>query len=402
VVALPTGEVAEILAQARVLLEAALIAEILVHEGPYSCPERVALLRGRTEPINDDLREDLVRHSLGCRLCVRRLPGSIAPAKVCALLPDVTPPDTLRAEMMNCFTDADPVGFRRSVAARVRSFDRHGFPAQPWAGRAAAHRRAAHRRGARHRAARRWPHAATALSGAVLAALSTGAICNWLAQEGAGGPDDVFAGPPAGKAPRPRPAPNAAHPISATYPLGAHPPGPAFAMDRPIPENLLRASPPARLRIWPYRLTLGPARTGTLALEAVGEDIAWRVSSDGPLRAAPAQGTLGAGRTSTIRVRVRAAGPGDGTLTFEPGAVRIPVSWAGTTRPSSPPPSSPPPTSPPSSSSPPNSPDPSSPPPSSSPPTTPPPSSPPPTAPPATPSPAPPPAVSPRPTADGR
>ncbi len=72
VTGLPTREVAELLVQARVLLEAALIAEVLAHEGPFACPERAAILHqrkpapeGRRTPGRHSTTTD--RHGLSIR-----------------------------------------------------------------------------------------------------------------------------------------------------------------------------------------------------------------------------------------------------------------------------------------------------------------------------------------------
>ncbi len=371
VVALPGREVRELLTQARVLLEAALIAEILVHEGPFSCPERVAILRGRTDRIDDDLREALVRHSLECRQCVRRLPSGIAPAKVYALLPEAAAPEALRAQILRRFTDADPAGRRRSTAARITRFGWHGFPEQPWAGRTAA----------RHRATHRWPRALAALSGAALAAVAAGVASRWFGEGPSHGPDRIFAASAAPREPRPSPAPPVpsavARPIAATYPLVAHDPAsPASALDGDLPGSYLRAPRTARLEATPARLTVGAGGTGTLTLRAAGNTADWRATAGGPLRLSPAAGTLPMGAARTIEVRVHADHPGTGLITFEPGGVRVAVTWTGTP-PDSPPPTTPPPTSPPPTSPPPTSPPPTpTTPPPTTPPTTPPPSSP--------------------------
>ncbi len=63
VTGLPLREVDELLGQARVLLEAALIAEVLAHEGPFACPERVEILRRRETTSTDHQRPRRTRRS---------------------------------------------------------------------------------------------------------------------------------------------------------------------------------------------------------------------------------------------------------------------------------------------------------------------------------------------------
>src|SRR3569833_1274694 len=137
VVGLRTKEVGELLGQAGVLLEAALIAEILAHDGLAACARRAALLSPRSDAIDDDLRETLVHHSLECSQNTQQQPKNNTPRKVYALLPRAPLPPGLRGRLMNCFTDPDQTGYRLFAAARVSRFGGPGFPQPPGPCRAA-------------------------------------------------------------------------------------------------------------------------------------------------------------------------------------------------------------------------------------------------------------------------
>lgn len=221
IVGLRSKEVGELLAEAGVLLEAALIAEILAHDGLDGCARRTTILRPRKDEIDDDLREALVRHSLECARCARHLPHNIAPGKVYALLPRAPLPATLRAQLMNCFTDPELAGYRLFAAARVSRFGAHGFPVQPGSGRTAAFDHACH--DVSHRTARGWARAVTAAAGAVITAMSGTALCRYFGEDASHASHGVVAAPPGVRSPLPRPArPGDAgdgRPVSAAQPL---------------------------------------------------------------------------------------------------------------------------------------------------------------------------------------
>lgn len=360
VTGLPSREVGELLAQARVLLEAALIAEILAHESPHACTARAAILRRRSGRIDDDLRELLVRHSLECRRCARHLPDAVSPAKVYAMLPAVVPPTSLRAQVISGFADPDLAGYRLFAATRVARFGAQGFPEQPGARRTSVY----------HRAADLWPRAIAALSGALITAMVLTGMCRWLGQQESGdGPIPILAGPSHSHAPRPSPAPSAppagARPVSATFPLGSREPvGPALVLDGPVAGPTRWHPGDGRLEVSPARLALGSSGAGSFTIDATGGDVDWSASVTAPLRLTPGAGELGPGDVQILFVRVVSDHAGSATITFQPGGARLTVSWDA-------PPSSPPPTTPPPSSPPPSSPPPSSPPPTSPPPTVP-------------------------------
>src|SRR4051794_9543149 len=192
VVGLRSREIDDLFRQAGVLLEAALIAEILAHDGLDGCARRTLILRPRKGEIDDDLREALVRHSLECPGCARHLPDNVAPGKVYALLPRAPLPQPLRGQVMNCFTDPELAGYRLFAAARISRFGAHGFPVQPGTGRAAAFRRLSEDP---PRTARGWARALTAMAGALIAAVTATAVCGYLGGESSRDSDGVVAAP---------------------------------------------------------------------------------------------------------------------------------------------------------------------------------------------------------------
>jgi DNA-directed RNA polymerase specialized sigma24 family protein len=342
VVGLRAREIGELLGQAGVLLEAALIAEILAHDSLDGCSRRAAILRPRKAEIDGDLRETLVRHSLECPRCARHLPANIAPGKVYDLLPQAPLPQALRGQMMNCFTDPELAGYRLFAAARVSRFGAHGFPQQPGTGRAAALRRDS--RDASDDAARGWARALTAAAGALIAAVTAITVFGYLGQEVSRDPGGVIAAPPGMPAPRPSPAPPGrparTRPVAVALPLGLpQPAGPAVALGEAPPKDYLWAPGAEDLDVRPSSLTLPPGGAGTLTLGCPTGTVQWRASGGGPLRVDPAEGVLGPGDEQTVTVRAPADGPGSAVITFWPGGSQVRVAWGG--RPSSPPPSPP-------------------------------------------------------------
>ncbi|MGH3376800.1 MAG: RNA polymerase sigma factor [Actinoallomurus sp.] len=349
VVGLRAREIADRLGQAGVLLEAALIAEILAHDGLEGCASRTELLRPRREEIDADLRESLVRHSLECAGCASHLPENIAPGKVYDLLPKAPLPESLRAHIMNCFTDPELAGYRLFAAARVSRFGAHGFPVQPGSGRSASFLRGSG--DSPYRAARAWSRAVTAIAGAVVAAVTATALCGYFGEEAARDSHGIVTMPPGAHSPRPSPAPPGrggdTRPVSAALPLPlrTHGSGPAVALGDSPPKDFLWAPGASGLTVSPGRLTLPPGGVGTITVSSGSEPLQWRLSGAGPLRVSPDEGALRPDVAQIITVRAPGTGPGSTTLTFWPGGKQVEVAWSG--RPSTPPPSSPPPSSPP-------------------------------------------------------
>ncbi|GIH23752.1 hypothetical protein Aph01nite_20620 [Acrocarpospora phusangensis] len=158
----------------------AVTAEVLAAEGPHDCPRRAKILESPEES-----REHLVRHVARCDTCRRHRDSQLSAAKIFALLPSATLPDTLRVRVMSCFIDPELVPYRKYVARRVGALDPAGFPITEEA------------------TARRWPQAAL---GAVAAIAAAAAIVIAFTQLGAV-PDEQIIGTASGKFPATADAP---------------------------------------------------------------------------------------------------------------------------------------------------------------------------------------------------
>ncbi|GAA0335350.1 hypothetical protein NE235_14645 [Actinoallomurus spadix] len=374
VVGLPVREVADLLAQARELLEAAVIAEILAHEDVFECDDRAAILRHRRGELRDDVREVLVGHGIACDACAAHLPRTISTAKVCALLPHAVPPDSLRGQVTGCFTDPRLAGYRLFAAARLRTFGARGFPRQHGPGRV-------------HRPVReaRWPRGLAAAAGAVVTAVGIAAVCQWISRDTRHTPLVTGgASPPHARVPSPGPIgpPAVGRPVAATFALNprdraAAPPGRPAALTPTLGDGWIYVAP--------AHLSLAPGGSGVIRVQAAGGGPGgWHAVVTGAVTVEPAEGSIDL-LPATVRVRAPADGPGEAVITFWPGGARVVVDWGAPSAPPASPPSQPP-SSPPSTPTQPPSPPPSTP---TQPSSTPPPSPPPPAS-----TPAPPPSTS--------
>ncbi|MEV5569640.1 sigma-70 family RNA polymerase sigma factor [Spirillospora sp. NPDC052269] len=140
----PAKRVEEELELAAVDLETALVAEILVDQGPFGCAERARLLRARRGDLTPVLRAQLVLHADECGECAASKPRTVSVAKVVRLLPWVPLPDDLRERVLDSFLNAELVGYRLFIATRVMDYDAEGFPV--WSHRSGLARRTAGRR----------------------------------------------------------------------------------------------------------------------------------------------------------------------------------------------------------------------------------------------------------------
>ncbi|MCO6000046.1 RNA polymerase sigma factor [Actinoallomurus rhizosphaericola] len=366
IIGLPAREVADLIVQARELLEASVIAEILAHEDAFECDGRAAILRHRRGELGDDVREALVSHGIACDVCAAHLPRTISAAKVCALLPHAAPPDFLRRQITGCFTDPRLAGYRLFAAARLRGFGARGFPRQHGPGRAHPPVRDA-----------RWPRGLAAAAGAVVTAVGIAAVFPWIGRDTRHAPAVAGgASPPHTRVPSPGlvAPPAVGRPVAATFALDPRAPAMAPA-EQPAP--LAPAPGDGWIYVVPARLSLAPGGTGVLTIQAVGGGAAgWHAAVTGAATVEPAEGPADL-LPATVHVQAPADGPGEAVITFWPGGARVVVDWSG---PSAPPPSSPsapptrpspppsPPTPPPSTPAEPTSPPPSTPAPPSSPP----------------------------------
>ncbi len=132
VLELPARRLKRELADAEEDLRLALAAEILARLGPHGCRGRGAILAERVAgELDSGVRAKLLSHAGGCDLCGKHLPSkAFSPAKVLELSPCAPPSVSLRARVMNCFTDPELQGYRLFVATRATEFTAAGFPAQ--------------------------------------------------------------------------------------------------------------------------------------------------------------------------------------------------------------------------------------------------------------------------------
>ncbi|WP_433369246.1 hypothetical protein [Streptosporangium sp. CA-115845] len=114
---------------ARERLRDAVTAEVLVRKGPHDCASRARMLTGFTGELTARTRERVIRHLTRCDTCAPHRVRQVSAAKVFDLLPVVAPPPTLRARVMDCFTDPARIPYRHDVAHRVGPLDGAGFPA---------------------------------------------------------------------------------------------------------------------------------------------------------------------------------------------------------------------------------------------------------------------------------
>jgi DNA-directed RNA polymerase specialized sigma24 family protein len=347
----------EALDRAHSELEEALTAVILAQQGPYGCPERATLLRERRGELAPDLSRQLTEHAEACSVCGAFRPRSVSAKKVYGLLPNPRPAAELRLRVMSCFLDPELVGYRLFVATRVTAFRPDGFPvhdarsgrrARPggertWFSRIRKAPSAAHEADVRAQVAR------AALVLAVVALLSGGGVASMYgvlgpARRPAGTTADphptVFPGvsqmpesrQPSATAPV-EPGTLEAAPVSATFPLGARASSaPATALPLPPPVPDTGAEPTVDtgvLTVSPLFLDLAGGSDAPIELRAEGGPLAWQAKTQGPIRVEPSSGHLQAGQTMTVRVHVsrRPDAHGDGTITFQPGATQVRVTW---------------------------------------------------------------------------
>lgn len=139
----PVKQIEEELGFAGVELETALVAEILVDQGPFGCADRAALLRARRGELTPLLREQLAAHAGGCDECAAFKPRTVSLSKVFRLLLWAPLPDDLRERVLGSFLDPELVGYRLFIATRVMDYGPEGFPI--WPHRSALARRMARR-----------------------------------------------------------------------------------------------------------------------------------------------------------------------------------------------------------------------------------------------------------------
>lgn len=128
VLGLPGHEARGLLDAARPELEQALGAEILVSRAGHACPDRADVMRGWTGMMTPELRERVLRHAAGCRVCGPSLPRNVSATRVFALLPVPSLPAGTRERVLGFFADPRMSAYREFAVTRVAGFGPDGFP----------------------------------------------------------------------------------------------------------------------------------------------------------------------------------------------------------------------------------------------------------------------------------
>jgi DNA-directed RNA polymerase specialized sigma24 family protein len=135
VLGLPEAEVQALLDRARLDLQRALGAEILIKLSP-ACPDRSALMSGWTDTTTSAQRDRLLEHAAGCPVCGLDLPRSVSPARVFALLPAPVLSSAARLEVLGFFGDSGMAAYREFTVSRAAELSGSCFlsipePAEP-------------------------------------------------------------------------------------------------------------------------------------------------------------------------------------------------------------------------------------------------------------------------------
>jgi DNA-directed RNA polymerase specialized sigma24 family protein len=128
VLGLPARDVRDLLGRARLSLQQALGAEILITKGNHDCPDRAEVMHGWTGTITPELRERVLLHAADCPVCGPNLPRSVSAERVFALMPDPALPPGARAEVLGFFSDPRMSGYREFAVTRAPELAGSGFP----------------------------------------------------------------------------------------------------------------------------------------------------------------------------------------------------------------------------------------------------------------------------------
>ena len=130
VLGLSAAEVQALLDRARRDLERALGAEILIRKS-HACPDRAALLSGRTGTTTPALRDRVLEHAATCSVCSPNLPRSVSPARVFALLPAPVLSSVARLEVLGFFDDSRKAAYREFTVSRAEELTGSWFLTTP-------------------------------------------------------------------------------------------------------------------------------------------------------------------------------------------------------------------------------------------------------------------------------
>jgi DNA-directed RNA polymerase specialized sigma24 family protein len=368
VLGMPDVDARGLLDRARNHLERALGAEIVVSRAGHACPDRAEVLRGWSGAMTGGLRARVLRHAATCPVCGPNMPRNVSAARVFGMLPVISPPPAMRAQVLAFAADPQTAAYREFAIDRallprrpVRVPQRPADPVPAPASAARRHRGRLTTVGAAGVVA----VAFAVISSAIVIGLPGGAhgpgqrAASTQAQPGGPGLRRQDAGAigalPAGRAqptsapsPLPVPLPTASTGVTVfttlTKPLqGPSPHGPASLPPR-VPGGRV-TGPPApphppghaqgMLTATPGELDVGSASYGEIVLTAKGGPDTWSAgTSSGEISLSGYGGFLGTGQSVTIVVTVNRSGDGGGNASIyldqgTPAAQTIRVSWSG-------------------------------------------------------------------------
>ena len=375
-----TAEAASaLLDRARLSLERALGAQILVSRG-HACPERAEVMTGWAGVMTVQMRERVLQHAGACQACRPNRPRNVSAARVFALLPAPALSPQARAEVLDSFEDHRLSPDREFAVSRTSSvLAESGFPVRsdpPPGARVQDPPRGTRR-------PRRGPRAAVLLAGAGAIA-SAAVIASGLVLAGSAGrpaavgeivptmaagartgpapqrpsglgtagaapssdPASVSSGTGPTRSARPRrsvPSQRASTTAGhgqvmitdATHPLPVKPPATQKSA-APAPATTAAGGTPASpgtLEVSTASLAVGTGSAGQITLTAVGGTVNWSASTSSPAQVSLSSysGTLRAGQSVTLTVAVtRGASGGSATIFLEPPASApqtVQVSW---------------------------------------------------------------------------
>lgn len=119
VLGVPPEQVQVLVDRARLALERALSAEIVISRGMPDCPDRAKVLADWAGTVTPELRERALRHAAHCPVCGPARPANVSPARVLAMLPWPVLSPSARQEMDRVLREHRPSRRRRLPWVRV-------------------------------------------------------------------------------------------------------------------------------------------------------------------------------------------------------------------------------------------------------------------------------------------
>jgi DNA-directed RNA polymerase specialized sigma24 family protein len=105
ILGVPLAGITELLACAKVTLERALGAQILVSRDTQECPGRTEAIHGWTGTVTPAFRDRLLDHAASCPVCQPRLPCNVSSSRIFGLLPAPTLDREVRGQVIALVVD---------------------------------------------------------------------------------------------------------------------------------------------------------------------------------------------------------------------------------------------------------------------------------------------------------